>query len=243
MHGDFHPGNLRGDGRHLRLLDWGDSGVGHPLLDETAFCQRLSAADRAIARTAFEQQLAGGRPGVRPHPCSRPARPGRGAAGGGGVPAVPRGDRAVRAGVPPGRPRVLAAPCRRARRRAALADRRTVRLPGRSTHPRVITQRRGPGRSRTPHACGATEPSALKNGSIPCVLAADRATIQTCQRPSASAIHATQPGPVASSTRRWTRASRAADTAGRRRLVIPTSSTHPQERSMAPAWAPGPVPG
>lgn len=66
MHGDFHPGNLRGDGRHLRLLDWGDSGVGHPLLDETAFCQRLSAADRAIARTAFEQQWRAVVPGCDP---------------------------------------------------------------------------------------------------------------------------------------------------------------------------------
>ena len=33
VHGDFHPGNWRGD----VLLDWGDSGVGHPLLDASAF--------------------------------------------------------------------------------------------------------------------------------------------------------------------------------------------------------------
>ncbi len=39
-HGDFHPGNLRGDGRGLTLLDWGDSGVGHPLLDQSAFFER-----------------------------------------------------------------------------------------------------------------------------------------------------------------------------------------------------------
>ena len=37
VHGDFHPGNFRGDGRTLTLLDWGDSGVGHPLLDQPAF--------------------------------------------------------------------------------------------------------------------------------------------------------------------------------------------------------------
>ena len=37
VHGDFHPGNLRGDGQALTLLDWGDSGVGHPLLDQPAF--------------------------------------------------------------------------------------------------------------------------------------------------------------------------------------------------------------
>jgi aminoglycoside phosphotransferase (APT) family kinase protein len=37
VHGDFHPGNHRYDGHRLVLLDWGDSGVGHPLLDMTAF--------------------------------------------------------------------------------------------------------------------------------------------------------------------------------------------------------------
>ncbi len=37
VHGDFHPGNFPGDGRALTLLDWGDSGVGHPLLDQAAF--------------------------------------------------------------------------------------------------------------------------------------------------------------------------------------------------------------
>jgi hypothetical protein len=41
IHGDFHPGNFRGDGRALTLLDWGDSGVGHPLLDRPAFLDRV----------------------------------------------------------------------------------------------------------------------------------------------------------------------------------------------------------
>jgi Phosphotransferase enzyme family len=41
VHGDFHPGNFRGDGRTLTLLDWGDSGVGHPLLDQPAFLDRV----------------------------------------------------------------------------------------------------------------------------------------------------------------------------------------------------------
>jgi len=40
VHGDFHPGNVHGaDGRFV-LLDWGDSGVGHPLLDQAAFLGR-----------------------------------------------------------------------------------------------------------------------------------------------------------------------------------------------------------
>jgi hypothetical protein len=33
VHGDFHAGNWRGE----TLLDWGDSGIGHPLLDQPAF--------------------------------------------------------------------------------------------------------------------------------------------------------------------------------------------------------------
>lgn len=41
VHGDFHPGNLRGDGEHLALMDWGDSGVGNPLLDSSAFLDRV----------------------------------------------------------------------------------------------------------------------------------------------------------------------------------------------------------
>jgi aminoglycoside phosphotransferase (APT) family kinase protein len=40
VRGDFHPGNLRGDRDRLTLLDWGDSGVGHPLLDQPAFLER-----------------------------------------------------------------------------------------------------------------------------------------------------------------------------------------------------------
>jgi hypothetical protein len=43
VHGDFHPGNFRGDARTLTLLDWGDSGVGHPLLDVAAFLASIPA--------------------------------------------------------------------------------------------------------------------------------------------------------------------------------------------------------
>jgi Ser/Thr protein kinase RdoA (MazF antagonist) len=66
VHGDFHPGNLRGGQSGLRLLDWGDSGVGHPLLDETAFCQRLSGADRAMAQAAFDDAWRSAAPGCEP---------------------------------------------------------------------------------------------------------------------------------------------------------------------------------
>ena len=47
VHGDFHPGNLIGDDTHLTLLDWGDCGVGNPLLDRSAFLPRIPQAQRA----------------------------------------------------------------------------------------------------------------------------------------------------------------------------------------------------
>lgn len=54
VHGDFNPGNWRSDGRSLVLLDWGDSGVGDPLLDMPAFLSGIEAEDvRARARDAW----------------------------------------------------------------------------------------------------------------------------------------------------------------------------------------------
>ena len=41
IHGDLRPGNFRGRGSELTLLDWGDSGIGHPLLDQPAFLNAL----------------------------------------------------------------------------------------------------------------------------------------------------------------------------------------------------------
>ena len=41
VHGDFHPGNWRAGAGTLVLLDWGDSCVGHPLLDMPAFLGRM----------------------------------------------------------------------------------------------------------------------------------------------------------------------------------------------------------
>ncbi len=58
VHGDFHPGNHRFDGRKLVLLDWGDSGLGHPLLDMTSFLERVPAERldrvRAVWITAWK---------------------------------------------------------------------------------------------------------------------------------------------------------------------------------------------
>jgi hypothetical protein len=45
VHGDFHPGNVRWSDDRPVILDWGDVGVGHPLLDLPAFIER--AGDHA----------------------------------------------------------------------------------------------------------------------------------------------------------------------------------------------------
>jgi hypothetical protein len=44
VHGDYHPGNVRGTPFGLKLLDWGDTGVGQPLLDLPAFLAAIPAA-------------------------------------------------------------------------------------------------------------------------------------------------------------------------------------------------------
>ena len=66
VHGDFHPGNLRGEGQHLALMDWGDSGVGHPLLDSSAFLDRVPAealeAVRAVWLAHWREAVPGSDP-------------------------------------------------------------------------------------------------------------------------------------------------------------------------------------
>lgn len=55
VHGDFHPGNWRSDGRSHVLLDWGDSGVGHPMLDLSAFEEFVPDRSRPDVRSAWVQ--------------------------------------------------------------------------------------------------------------------------------------------------------------------------------------------
>lgn len=53
VHGDFHPGNVRGAaGRHV-ILDWGDSAVGHPVNDELAGARPLTDEDRRRVAPAW----------------------------------------------------------------------------------------------------------------------------------------------------------------------------------------------
>ncbi len=66
VHGDFHPGNFRGDGRVLTLLDWADSGVGHPLLDQAAFLDAIPGDCAGAVRAQWLQQWRAAVPGSDP---------------------------------------------------------------------------------------------------------------------------------------------------------------------------------
>ncbi|MDO8381287.1 aminoglycoside phosphotransferase family protein [Phenylobacterium sp.] len=65
-HGDFHPGNLRGQREKLTLLDWGDSGLGHPLLDSSAFLDRIPAEAVEAVRAVWLARWREAAPGSDP---------------------------------------------------------------------------------------------------------------------------------------------------------------------------------
>jgi hypothetical protein len=46
VHGDFYPGNVRGTPGSYRILDWGDGGIGHPMLDLRPAFERMSPVDQ-----------------------------------------------------------------------------------------------------------------------------------------------------------------------------------------------------
>jgi hypothetical protein len=66
VHGDFHRGNWRFDGHSLVLLDWGDSGVGHPMLDMSSFEENVPNDVRLRVRAGWIDAWTGERPGADP---------------------------------------------------------------------------------------------------------------------------------------------------------------------------------
>ncbi|WBC10072.1 aminoglycoside phosphotransferase family protein [Micromonospora sp. WMMA1947] len=48
VHGDLHPGNVRGDDGHRTVIDWADSFVGHPAFDILRLTEAADAADRLV---------------------------------------------------------------------------------------------------------------------------------------------------------------------------------------------------
>ncbi len=75
VHGDFHPGNLRGDGTALTLIDWGDSGIGNPLLDQSAFLERVSEGDIPEVRQHWANRWRQAIPGCDPERAAELIRP------------------------------------------------------------------------------------------------------------------------------------------------------------------------
>lgn len=75
VHGDFHAGNVAGDMDHQVILDWGDSFIGHPMLDELAFCGPLTSSRRSAARDWFVDAWARISPGSDPARAARLLEP------------------------------------------------------------------------------------------------------------------------------------------------------------------------
>ncbi len=75
VHGDFHPGNLRGAAPDFVILDWGEIGLGNPMLDQFAFCARLSPPDRAAVERHWAQRWLDFRPGCEPTRAASLLRP------------------------------------------------------------------------------------------------------------------------------------------------------------------------
>jgi hypothetical protein len=75
VHGDFHRGNLRGSADRMVLLDWGDCGIGHPLLDQAAFLTGLPPADDAAVRSAWAMAWERAVPGSDPTRAARLLEP------------------------------------------------------------------------------------------------------------------------------------------------------------------------
>ena len=107
-----HP-RRRPSGRSV-LLDWGDCGIGNPLLDQAAFLSSIGEAKREPVRAAWADLWRDAVPGSRPGPGGRAAGAGRCAPAGADLPDLPGRHRAGRAGLPRERPGHLAAPGRRA---------------------------------------------------------------------------------------------------------------------------------
>jgi aminoglycoside phosphotransferase (APT) family kinase protein len=65
VHGDFHPGNFRGEAGSLVFMDWGDSFIGHPLFDMTAMLERAGDSKQRV-RQEWVQAWAEAVPGSDP---------------------------------------------------------------------------------------------------------------------------------------------------------------------------------
>lgn len=66
VHGDFHTGNVRWTEAGPVIFDWGDTGIGNPLLDLPPFDRNLDDNDRPAARARWIRQWRAHAPGSHP---------------------------------------------------------------------------------------------------------------------------------------------------------------------------------
>ncbi len=66
IHSDFHPGNVRGEVGAMRLLDWGEAGLGHPLLDQAAMFAAIAPTDVEAVRGHWAALWRAAAPGCDP---------------------------------------------------------------------------------------------------------------------------------------------------------------------------------
>lgn len=75
VHDDFHPGNVRGQDSDLTVLDWGDSVIGHPILDQAAFLAHVPEDLAASLNDRWSDRWRRWRPGCDPARAARLIRP------------------------------------------------------------------------------------------------------------------------------------------------------------------------
>ena len=66
VHGDLHPGNVRGDGKRWAIIDWGDSFVGHPAYDIMRLSEGLPEPDRRRLVAEWADRWRADVPGCEP---------------------------------------------------------------------------------------------------------------------------------------------------------------------------------
>ncbi|MGW5667099.1 phosphotransferase family protein [Micromonospora sp. NPDC003776] len=67
VHGDLHPGNVRGDGHRATIIDWGDAFVGHPAFDILRLTETVDEATAGALLDAWAARWRADAPGSDPH--------------------------------------------------------------------------------------------------------------------------------------------------------------------------------
>ena len=75
VHGDEHPGNVRGDATRTVFLDWGDAFIGNPVFDVAGLTTRASAADTDAINHAWVGWWQRTAPGSDPERAAELAKP------------------------------------------------------------------------------------------------------------------------------------------------------------------------